>query len=107
MSLKLTLHKKAFDVMVTGEKNIEYRNPSKWIKSRLFNKDKQKKFYNFIEFTNGYGKDKPYFKAKYNNFYISNDINKTYSNGLKIIRKEDTYCIKIGQIIKIQNYTLN
>ena len=35
--LRLTLKKKAFDVMVTGEKQEEFRKYSKWIESRLFN----------------------------------------------------------------------
>ncbi len=103
MTLKLTLKKEPFEVMVTGEKEVEYRSPSKWIESRLYNKTGGKRDYDFIEFTNGYGKDKPFFRAKYNGFYISNKINKKYSNGLDIRRYEKTYCIKIGKVIEIKN----
>ena len=78
MSLKLTLKKMPFQVMGTGEKNIEFRCPSKWIESRLFNKENNKRNYKFIEFTNGYGKSRPFFKAKYNGFYVSDKINKIY-----------------------------
>ena len=49
-TLKLSINKKAFDVMVTGEKTEEFRDESKWIMSRL------KKDYDFVQFTNGYGK---------------------------------------------------
>jgi len=104
MSLKLTLKKLPFEVMVTGEKKIEYRFPSKWIESRLFDKDNNNRYYKFIEFTNGYGKTRPYFKAIFNGFIISNNIDTIYSNGLKIIRNEKTYCIKIGNIVDIKNY---
>ncbi len=104
MSLKLTLKKQPFDVMVTGEKIIEYRSPSQWIESRLYDKNNNKREYKYIEFTNGYGKDRPFFKAYYNGFYISNKINKTYSNGLVIILNEKTYCLKIGKIVKIKNW---
>jgi hypothetical protein len=58
-TLFLTLNKKAFDIMVTGEKKIEYRDPSPWILSRL------SKDYDFVKFVNGYGDDRPYFIAKY------------------------------------------
>ncbi len=104
MSLKLTLKKMPFQVMVTGKKNIEFRCPSKWIESRLFNKENNKRNYKFIEFTNGYGKSRPFFKAKYNGFYVSDKINKIYSNGLKVESNEKTYCIRIGDIIEIKNY---
>jgi len=68
MSLKLSLKRLPFEVMVTGEKTIEYRYPSKWIESRLYKKDK-KRAYDFIEFTNGYGKNKPFLKARYEGFF--------------------------------------
>jgi hypothetical protein len=67
-TLHLTLHKAAFDVMVTGEKKLEFRTPSKWINSRLFNKDGTKKHYDYIKFTNGYGSDKPYFVCEFKGF---------------------------------------
>jgi hypothetical protein len=104
MTLKLTLKKMPFEVMVTGEKKIEFRCPSKWIESRLFDKENSKRNYKFIEFTNGYGKSRPFFKAKYNGFYVSNNVNELFSNGLEIISNEKTYCIKIGDIIEIKNY---
>ena len=48
MTLKLTLKKMPFEVMVTGEKKIEFRCPSKWIESRLFDKENSKRNYKFI-----------------------------------------------------------
>ena len=36
-TLYLTLKKKPFDIMISGEKKFEYRNNSKWIESRLIN----------------------------------------------------------------------
>ena len=38
-TLNLTVHGHAFEVMETGEKFLEFREPTKWIKSRLFDKD--------------------------------------------------------------------
>ena len=51
--LHLSLHHMAFEVMVTGEKELEFRKKSKWIEARLFNKDGSRKQYDFIKFTNG------------------------------------------------------
>ena len=103
MSLKLTLKKKPFEVMVTGEKTIEYRCPSRWIESRLYDKDNNKREYDFIEFTNGYGYHRPFFKAIYNGFYIVDKVDKKYSNGLEIYLNKKTYCIKIGKIIRVRS----
>lgn len=56
-TLNLSLHKLPFDVMLTGEKDKEYRKPSKWIVSRLYNKDGTLKKYDVVKFVNGYGHD--------------------------------------------------
>lgn len=118
-TLKLTLHKQAFEVMVTGEKTMEFRKPSKWIKSRLWNlkgylfpKEKttpifEPKEYDIIEFTNGYGKDKPKFTAEYKGFMENIEpFIKTYSNGLKVEIESRDIIIKIGKVLTIENYEL-
>ena len=54
-ALRLTLKKKWFDMIASGEKREEYREQGKWIDSRVnANKD-----YNVVEFANGYGPDVP------------------------------------------------
>jgi hypothetical protein len=81
--LKLTVKKEWFDLMVTGEKTIEIRNPSKWIMSRLKNK-----LYNHIQFTNGYRTDSPKFIAEYMGY--GTEVKETkhqFSNGSSIISK--------------------
>lgn len=84
--LKLTLSKQPFEVMFISEKKNEYRNPSKWILSRLLNKDGSRKKYDYIMFVNGYGSTKPYFFCDYNGWGLiqdnQNDI--IYSNGLRV-----------------------
>jgi len=99
--LFLTLKKEAFDVMVTGEKTIEFRKPSKWIKSRLFSKE-----YDIILFRNGYGNDKPFFTCKYYGYESVKDteVRKAhYSNGLVVNVKEGDIQIKLGPIIEKGN----
>jgi len=63
--LYLSLKKEPFAVMVTGEKQEEFRKNSGWIRSRLFDKKDNEKKYDYIKFVNGYGADKPYFICKY------------------------------------------
>jgi hypothetical protein len=97
--LNLTLKKLPFDVMITGEKRIEYRASSKWIISRLEGKN-----YDLIKFVNGYGNDKPYFFSKYEGWeieMIDNVVN--YSNGLIVESKKGTIKIKLGEIIEKGN----
>ena len=102
-TLKLTLSKQPFAVMKTGEKHIEYRRQSKWIESRLFTKDKQVRSYAFVEFTNGYGADKPWFKAEFKGFTLESQIDVRFSNGLHVLSNEPTYCIQLGEVIESRN----
>ena len=98
-TLKLTLSKEPFDVMKTGEKQIEYRRKSRWIESRLYNKNGTLREYDYVEFVNGYGKDKPRFTAEFKGFVVENYINATYSNGLHVCIYEPTYCIQLGNVV--------
>ena len=104
-TLKLTLTRQFFEVMVTGEKNEEYRDPSDWISSRLFNGEDERG-YDFVEFTNGYGKDKPRFTARYKGLEIRSRVQKKYSNGATTQITTDVYAILLGEIVSIENYTI-
>lgn len=98
-TLYLTLKKSPFEVMITGEKNEEFRKPSKWIESRLIDKNGQPKKYDNVKFVNGYGTDKPHFCADYKGFEKSKS-NQTikYSNGLIVNVEKGDYKIKIGSV---------
>jgi hypothetical protein len=97
--LHLTLSRKPFEVMVTGEKKTEFRCQSPWIVSRIRNKT-----YDFVRFVNGYGEDKPYFVAVYGGFEIETKPNEyTYSNGLVVNTDAGTVKIHIGEIIERGN----
>ena len=93
-TLKLSINKKAFDVMVTGEKCEEFRDESKWILSRL------KKSYDYIQFTNGYGNERPVFIAEYLGHSVAN-VDKVYSNGLVV--KGEKIVLRFGKIIEKRN----
>lgn len=115
-TLKLTVHAKAFEVMVTGEKKNEYRKKSKWIMSRLWKKVNEirgipvfdHKEYDAIEIRNGYGKNRPFFVAEFHG-HLENihPFEETFSNGLKVTIGRHDQIIKLGKIIKIENYETN
>ena len=87
LTLHLTLKQPWFNLMLTGEKTKEYRDPSKWIMSRLFweqNPRLPKKF-DRVRYTNGYGAHRPWFECKFNGAGLAT-LNETlfYNNGDKL-----------------------
>ena len=70
--------------MVTGEKLEEYQRISKWMCSRLHNKDGTKRHYDLIQISNCYRPDSPRFIAIYEGFDIVNAVRKSYSNKLNV-----------------------
>ena len=109
--LHLTVSAEPFEVMHTGEKQVEFRKDSDWIRSRLYNKDGTAKVYDYVKFVNGYGKDKPYFITIYRG--ISKHFNKRgfaevydtiqYSNGLRIDTRDWDYSVHFGKIVEVGN----
>lgn len=53
-TLELTLKRYWFDLIASGEKREEYRDPTEWILSRLNGKT-----YDLVRFRNGYAPDAP------------------------------------------------
>jgi hypothetical protein len=102
-TLNLTLKKAPFDVMITGEKNYEIREKGKWINSRLFNPDGSKRHYDAVKFTNGYGKNKPYFIAEFKGFKPCPHIDYTFSNGFHLETYGELWYIELGKIIEAGN----
>lgn len=63
-ALHLTLTKKWFDMILSGEKIEEYREIKPYWTKRLENEDGTLNRPNVIRFTNGYGHDKPAFEIE-------------------------------------------
>lgn len=103
-TLYLSLKKSPFEVMVTGEKTNEYREPSQWIKSRLYDKNGNPKHYDEIRYTNGYGPDKPYFVTDFYGGH-TNIITQSieYSNGFRVIIASGDYIIVHTKILEKGN----
>jgi hypothetical protein len=98
--LLLTLSRKPFEVMATGEKKIEFRDQKAWIESRLYDKEGNKRDYDYVKFINGYGKNRPFFIAAFKSFDISlGSYTETYSNGLKVNVRAGTFRIHLGKVL--------
>lgn len=100
--LHLTLEKKPFQVMVTGEKNKEFRKDRRWIRSRLLYPNGHRKHYDLVKFVNGYGSKRPYFICEYKGFEFK-DGDYRYSNGLGISVDDTDFTINLGKIIETGN----
>jgi hypothetical protein len=102
-TLHLTLKKAPFEVMVTGEKDFEIRELTGWIMSRLFDSNGNEKHYDAIKFTNGYGKDKPYFVTEYRGCEFTDCMNRIFSNGFHLAFCNTRIKINLGEIIERGN----
>lgn len=104
--LRLSLNKTPFEVMVTGEKREEFRKVCRWIESRLFNKDGSKREYDYIEYVNGYGSDRPRFVTDFKGFeLVDGGIHRKYSNGLELNITETQYVIQHSKVLEVKNVT--
>ena len=104
--LYLTLKKAPFEVMITGEKQYEIREKGSWINSRLFNPDGSKRQYDVIKFTNGYGKNRPYFIALYLGVCEISLMNEFFSNGFQLEFYDPSnprWMINLGEILETGN----
>ena len=84
LTLKIIIKKEWFDQIAAGTKKIEYRDVVPFWTSRLFNTEGKRKKYDRIEFINGYNKN----------------ARRLITSFEGLTTKNNTYCIKIGKIIK-------
>jgi len=104
--LRLTLKKKWFDMIISGEKKEEYReikqywikrltnqNPDGTVNGKSFYKD-----YNFVEFINGYGKDAPKMIVRLEVIEMGRGLEKWGAE-----EGYDYFKIKLGEITDTKN----
>lgn len=83
--LHLTLHRKWFDQIASGEKKHEYRDVKPYWEKRIINRT-----YDEIHFTNGYGKNRPFMRVKWQGYTVIGG---------------NCIALSIGKILEIRNYT--
>jgi ASC-1-like (ASCH) protein len=81
-TLHLNLYRKYFDEILAGKKVIEYRQVTPYWSKRL-----ESRYYDVIQFRNGYAKVAPIMVVAYEGFYIENEH----------------YCLPIGKILHTEN----
>lgn len=100
--LKLTLEKRWFDLIASGEKRFEYREYKKhWI-SRLICKSGIR-HYDEIRFTNGYGKDRPFLRTGYEGAAIIKGEHCSPDNGEPLDPEKQYFVIGLGEVLEIGN----
>jgi len=108
--LHLTLKKKWFDMIASGEKKEEYRDikphwnrvfTNHWCKWKKSRGEGGMNAWDIVHFTNGYGKTKPQVELEFVN------IRKGIGNPEWGAPKEEVYIIELGKILSIKNYTAN
>jgi len=101
--LFLVLKTEPFKVMVTGEKNEEYRTIGNWMNQRLFNKHGCKREYDYVKFVLGMDANSPFFICKFNGIKLVKHIRKKYSSGFEVNFDDEHYGIILGEIVSKGN----
>lgn len=87
--LYLTLKKKYFDKILSGEKKTEYREMKDYWNKRFYDAQGNTKRYDIIHFSNGYHKNAPSMEVEW--------------LGIKANLRKDRYGLKLGKILKTEN----
>lgn len=101
--LFLNLKTEPFKVMITGEKNEEYRDIGDWMNSRVFNKDGSKRDYDYVKFVLGMGADKPVFICRFKGIKKVKNIHKKYSTGHEVNFDNERYAVLLGEVVFTDN----
>jgi hypothetical protein len=101
--LHLTIKKKWFDLIASGEKNIEYREAKPYWDKRLCQDNGLTKTFDEVHFKNGYNKKCPFMRIVFSGIiYTSLNFHKpTQGEKLKTRR---FYAIVLGEILEIRKH---
>ena len=97
-TLHLTLKKKWFDLILSGEKVEEYRETKLYWDRRFLDEDNSIRKYDYVIFKNGYSKIAPTIKVEIKNI----ELNKGKEEWGAEINKE-YYVIYLGKILEVSN----
>ncbi len=101
--LRLTLKKKWFDLIASGQKTIEYREVNDYWRARLIHKNyTDYKDFDEIHFRNGYKKKAPFMRIRWVGVSAINSEYHKPENGEKL--KGMQFTIFLGEILEIKNH---
>ena len=92
--LHLTLHRKWFDLIASGEKTCEYRDKKEYWRKRFKNKDGTWRRFGEVHFRNGYAKDAPFMRVQWLGIWEMSYVSD----------RRDCYAISLGEILELRNY---
>lgn len=87
--LNLTLKKKCFDLIASGDKVFEFREIKPYWTKRFIDKRGNYKQFDEVHFKNGYSKDSPFMRVEFKG------ISKTATT---------YYIILLGKVLEVKNY---
>ena len=94
-TLVLSVRKKWFDLIKSGEKKEEYRDLTEYWKKRFGFKAGYYKNHKYVEFRNGYGKNVPKFKIELKNIQIQYPQKKWIDETIKF---DNCFVLQLGDI---------
>lgn len=104
--LHLTLKKKWFDLIVSGQKKHEFRECKPyWEKRLLHGPNGEPKHFDEIHFRNGYSKNSPFMRVECKKLSLTGKKWFTPKHGEKLA--ESVIIIFLGKIFEVKNYHEN
>lgn len=92
-----------FNVMVTGEKKIEYRDKGNYWDKRLTIQDGTPKSFDYVKFRHAYDSKNPFFICRYEGLKTVKNIHVKYSTGFETNFDEEKWGVILGEIVLIGN----
>lgn len=97
--LHLTLKKKWFDLIASGEKKIEYREYKPYWQKRLLTNTGDARVFDEIHFVNGYSKNSPFMRVKFGRTLFTSDRWCTPSHGE--VLSGEVLAIVLGDVLEV------
>ena len=99
--LHLTLNKKWFDLIASGEKKIEYREGKPYWEKRLFKNNGLAQF-NEIHFRNGYRKNAPFMRVQFVGLMITHASLCHPEHGEELKPDTKYFLIMLGDVLEVR-----
>jgi hypothetical protein len=103
--LHLTLKRKWFDLIASGQKKCEYRQHKPYWQTRLVKDDGTAKRFDIVRFKNGYSKNAPLMDVEFHGISFTTDKCWNPKHGEEFTG--NIIVIRLGKVLRISNYSLN
>ena len=97
--LHMTLKKKWFDLIASGQKTVEYREDKPYWRKRLIGSDGMPKDFDVIHFRNGYGKKAPLLVVEY--LPSIRELKGAWNTLHGEVLSEKTLALNLGRVLRV------